>query len=128
MFELGSRFVVPSLRRKIVEVLYKDYKLNQVEIAKLLHITQSAVSRYLGGGRGKLIDISKYEDIANDLKVFVKTILDKRLSSIEIQRELIRLSLKMFSRKYLCDIHREKDPSIDIHKCNICPEMFSKII
>ncbi len=127
VFEIGSRFVMPSLRRRMVEVLYKDYRMNQMEIANLLHITQSAVSRYLSGGRGKLIDISKYKDINEDLTHLIDLIVEKKPSSIEIQKQLLRLSFRMFSRGYLCELHGKLDSSIEVEKCNICSDLFSKI-
>ncbi len=43
---------LPSVKSCIVNVLYKEFGLTQVEISNALDITQPAVSQYLSGVRG----------------------------------------------------------------------------
>ncbi len=43
---------LPSIKARIVKVLYTDHELNQEEISKILEITQPAVSQYIREERG----------------------------------------------------------------------------
>ncbi len=50
--ELMNEYVFPAVRSLVVEYLYRRKKLNQLEISRLLGISQSSVSRYLNRQRG----------------------------------------------------------------------------
>jgi predicted transcriptional regulator len=122
-FELASRYVYPSLRRRLVEIL-REKGLKQTEIAELLHITQSAVSRYLGAERGTLIDISTFPDIDGKLQALADRIITERPSEYDIHSELVKLSLEFLGKGYGCSFHSRLDPEINPAECRICIELF----
>jgi len=43
---------LPRVKSLLVNILYREYDLSQVQISKLLGISQSSVSRYLNEQRG----------------------------------------------------------------------------
>ncbi|NJE03225.1 transcriptional regulator [Thermococcus sp. MV11] len=122
-FEVASRYVYPSLRRRLVEILYEN-GLKQTEIAELLHITQSAVSRYLNMGRGALIDVSQFPDIDSELSRLAGRITEERPSEYEIHSELVRISLELLGKGYACSFHARIDPEVNPAECNVCLELF----
>ncbi|WP_297092225.1 ArsR family transcriptional regulator [Thermococcus sp.] len=122
-FEVTSRYVYPSLRRRLVEILYEK-GLKQTEIAELLHITQSAVSRYLRMDRGALMDVSSYPDIEEELQSLAREIVEKKPGEYEIHRRIVEISLEMLGKGYVCSIHSEVDPEVDPGECNVCLELF----
>ncbi|WP_324736024.1 winged helix-turn-helix transcriptional regulator [Thermococcus sp. SY098] len=123
-FEVASKYVYPSLRRRLVEILYRDHKLTQTQVAELLHITQSAVSRYLRMNRGSFIDISNFQDIDHYLKELADKIIKEKLTEYQIHAELVEIALKMLGKGYLCPIHEKIDPELDPSKCRICIDLF----
>ncbi|AEH24239.1 transcriptional regulator [Pyrococcus yayanosii] len=125
-FEIVARYVYPSLRRRLVEIL-REKGLKQTEIAGLLHITQSAVSRYLKMDRGALIDVTKFPDIDEKLKVLADEIISRRPSEYEIHLGLVQVSLEMLGRGYVCSFHSKIDPELDPMKCRICLELFENL-
>ena len=122
-FEVASRYVYPSLRRRLVEHL-RNRGLKQVEIAELLHVTQSAVSRYLNMDRGSMIDVSKFRDIDRELEKLADEILESRPGEYVIHRRLIEIALKMLGRGYVCAFHSRIDPEVNPAECRICIELF----
>lgn len=122
-FEVASRYVYPSLRRRLVEHL-REKGLKQTEIARLLHITQSAVSRYLNMDRGALIDISQFPDIDAELRSFAEEIIEKKPGEYEIHRRLMEISVKMLGKGYVCSFHAKIDPEINPSECNVCLDLF----
>ncbi len=124
-FEVASRYVYPSLRRRLVEHL-RERGLKQTEIAELLHITQSAVSRYLREERGMLIDVSSFQDIDGKIAELADRIIKKRPDEYEIHTELVKLSLEFLGKGYGCSFHAEIDPGIDPKECHVCIELFGE--
>ena len=59
--EVELWYLIPALRREIAKILVKDYDLSQVEIAKILKITESAVSQYLKEKRGNELKFTEKE-------------------------------------------------------------------
>ena len=125
--EVASRYVYPSVRRRLVEILYFDFKLNQVEIATILKLTQSAVSRYLQGNRGNFLNIKKFQDIDSEIKKLVERIVKKRLNAYDIHSELTRITLLLLSKGYGCAFHHQIDEDIDIKLCKTCLRLFKNI-
>ncbi|NJE10058.1 transcriptional regulator [Thermococcus sp. MAR1] len=122
-FDVASRYVYPSLRRRLVEILYES-SLKQTEIGELLHITQSAVSRYLRMDRGALIDVSRFPDIDAMVMALAERIVRERPTEYEIHSELVKISLEMLGRGYVCSLHSQIDPEVDPAKCKVCLELF----
>ena len=125
-FEVAAKYVYPSLRRRLVEILYREYGMTQVGIAEILHITQSAVSRYLRMNRGALIDVEKFEDIDGELRQSAEWIINEKPDEYKIHAEIIRIALEMLGKGYLCSLHAKIDPEIDPGSCNVCLELFGE--
>ena len=122
-FEVASRYVYPALRRRLVEHL-REKGLKQTEIAELLHVTQSAVSRYLNMDRGALIDVSKFREIDENLKNLADEIIKFRPSEYDIHLRLIDITLKMLGKGYVCSFHAKIDPEVNPSECRVCIELF----
>jgi len=65
---------MPSVKANIAYILYNEYGLKQIEISKILDITQPAVSQYIRGSRGKSIDVS--DEIEKAIEQVSKDIYD----------------------------------------------------
>ena len=123
VFELGYRYLMPSIRRSIAVEL-KERGLTQEEIAKRMRVSNSAVSRYLSMERGTYIDLSEFPDVREMIKELTVNILVNELRDYELQRKILEIALYALSRRYICAFHRSIDPNVDPERCNICPEIF----
>lgn len=63
--EIIVRTLIPSVRAAVTRELIEKHNLKQVEVAKLLGVTQAAVSQYMRGTRGGVFDLSRDDDIAS---------------------------------------------------------------
>ncbi|MCS7369154.1 MAG: transcriptional regulator [archaeon GBS-70-058] len=125
--EIGYRYVLPSLKSQLTKILTTKFNLNQIEASKTLKISKSTVSRYLSMERGSKIDMSKFSDVNEILEKLASKILVERLDEYSIEMELIKITLHILSKRYLCNFHAEIDPQIDPAKCNICSKIFKQI-
>ncbi|HID41664.1 MAG TPA: ArsR family transcriptional regulator [Pyrodictium sp.] len=122
-FEVASRYVYPSVRRRLVEKL-SEKGLTQTEIAKLLHISQSAVSRYLSEERGKMLDLRYYPEIEAEIDKLAKEIVSEHPDEYFIHYHLVRISIEVVGRGYACKLHAVVDPGVDPTRCRACIELF----
>ncbi|ADM27145.1 conserved hypothetical protein [Ignisphaera aggregans DSM 17230] len=128
IFELGYRYILPSIKKRLVEIMLREYGYTQREIANILGLSEAAVSRYISSQRGHTINIEIYSDIDKRIRELAELIASHRIRDrYTIYRKLYGIVLETMSKKYVCSIHRELDRDIDPSRCNICPELFSSI-
>ncbi len=53
--EVYTQRILPALRALIAKILVQEYKLSQVDAAKLLEVTQASINYYISGKRGKQV-------------------------------------------------------------------------
>lgn len=124
VFELGYRYALPSLRRRLASILLKEHKLAEKEVAKVMALDISTVSKYLSSQRGAMLDVSKVSWAELKLRELANIIAEGKCEAQEIEKELHRLTLNLMALKALCDIHREVDELVNADQCNLCPELF----
>lgn len=126
VFELGYRYLIPSLKKRLAEIMSRELRMSEVEIARKLKITPSAVSRYLRGERGSAIEVSVITDINEELAKLARDLSTRDLDFLEIEARLLKITIRAMSKKYLCWFHKKIQQSIDPVSCRVCPEVFSQ--
>lgn len=127
VLELGYRYVVPALRRALVEIMHEELKLSRAEVARRLGISPSAVSRYLYRERGTRVDVSGSPELLNELRRLATEVASGSLGPYEAEVGLLRIALRALGRRYFCGYHRRLDPRVDPALCRICPELFGAL-
>jgi len=126
VFELAYRYVYPSLKKRLVEILYRNYGLSQWRIAKLLSIDQSTVYRYLSGERGVYIDFSTISFVEQNLQRIAVKVVSGELQGLDLESELVKLTLNAMSQGYICRYHKLLDKSIRLSECRVCFRVFGE--
>lgn len=121
--EIEAKSMIPAIRAILAKKLMKDYDLKEEVVAKVLGITQAAVSNYLRGTRGDDELISKLssfqevmrmvDDIARDLST------NKAYTPITMSK-LIELFNYMRYTFIICDVHHRIESNIDEQVCEQC--------
>lgn len=70
--------ILPAMRAAAIKELSEKYKLNQVEIAKRLGLTQAAVSKYLSGKYGRKIKEFEKNEKLQKLSREIASVVAKR--------------------------------------------------
>jgi len=118
--ELASKSVIPAIRALIVKRLVEEHDMTQQEAAKLLGVTQPAVSKYLHHKRGAAIrlgGIKEIEQATSEIAEMVSTHKAKQtevMSKIEAACEYVRRN------RYMCDLHKRLEPEFDVNSCHVC--------
>ncbi len=127
--EIESKTLIPAIRAIISRRLVNDYNMKEEDVAKLLGITQAAVSNYIRGTRGdaelvkKLTTLppiaKRIDEISRELassKAFLPSTMAKYIGLINYIRESM----------IICDIHHTIEDNIDKEVCKACEDMLIK--
>ena len=98
--EVEVFYVIPTIRKELARVMLKE-GLEQKEIAKLLGVTEAAISQYLNEKRANEIKFNSSikQEIANS----VRRIRKSEDSIIEVQK-ILKL---IFESRLICKYHRK---------------------
>lgn len=123
VLELGYRYIIPSLRRRLVEILHEEFKLSRVEIARKLGISPSTVSRYLSRERGAYLNVSRVQTIETDLRKLAEEVAMGDIDVYVVEGKLIKVAMQALAKRYFCGYHARYF-GVNTLKCRICPELF----
>jgi len=126
IFRIISKFVYPSIKRRLVEILYKELKITQKRISSMLYISQSTISRYLSMERGSYLDISICKEIDKDIRKFAEILLVNALDEYTVEYHLAKITLKALGTGCICKFHKQISPDLDPQKCRICMKLFKQ--
>jgi predicted transcriptional regulator len=112
--EIEVWYLIPSLRKEFAKIFIKDYDLSQKKVAKILGITEAAISQYLNSKRGSETKFSRKE------KEKIKKAADKIMKNPEeFMKILYDLCTSLRKSKTIYDIHKNHDKTIS-KNCDIC--------
>lgn len=111
--ELEVWYIFPAIRRELALAM-KTNGIKQVEIAKKLGVTKSAITQYLNNKRGNEIELNK------KIKQAVNESAKKINNQMDNIREMQHLIHVTREEKLICQIHRLSESNLE--NCNICFE------
>ena len=109
--EIEVWYVLPAIRREMVLEL-KRRDMNQRTAARLLGLTDAAVSQYISGTRGPDVRFRK------EMKAEIRKSVDAIQKGANVMEEIHRITKVCKCNGTLCRIHRKMG---NVPKeCNIC--------
>ena len=110
--EIEVWYILPALRREFSKAFLVT-GMKQKDIAKIMEITEPAVSQYLKAKRGKEVQFEAHTvaEIAESVKMLLE-------SPSKFNEELQRVAKELRNSDFLCKIHQKFDTVK--HECNVC--------
>ena len=118
--EIAVKIALPSVRAMVANELMSKHDLNQAEAAKLLGISQPAVSLYQQKLRGNSIDLDGDSEIMGLVARHANFLVNGDPSYKDTLTSFCRICKTIRSKGYLCNIHKAFDPLVDTETCNFC--------
>ena len=118
--EVAVRSLVPSIRSAIARELTQTYGLKQKDVANLLGVTQTAVSKYTRHVRGTVLKIEEVEEVQLTLKETVLSLANGSMSKYELVAKFCVVCEIIRRKGLMCKLCKLSDPSIDIQQCFVC--------
>lgn len=121
--EIESKLLIPAVRAILSKELVIEKGLKEEEVARMLGITQAAVSNYLRGTRGDNELISKLMSLS-EIMSMIKEIADdlstNRAYTAKTLSKFIALCNYMRYSLIICDAHHSLERNIDEKVCEQC--------
>lgn len=118
--EVAVKCGLPAIRAMIAEELMTKHELKQVETAKLLGVSQPAISLYFRKKRGRAIDLKNERDITNLVENLAASLAKGNLPPRDFIPMFCEICSTIREKGLMCKLHKAFDPTIDIEKCGIC--------
>ena len=124
--EVAVRSVIPAVKALIAKQLMEEQGLKQGQVAELLGISQSAVSKYSRKVRGHAIDIDGIEEIRPFINGMVVVLLDNAGQSPKLLQLFCQACVAIRKTSLMCAFCEKSDPKIKIGECRFCFSLSSE--
>jgi predicted transcriptional regulator len=118
--EVAVKCVLPVVRAMMARELTTRHQLKQVDAAKLLGVSQPAISLYYRSRRGKAIDLENDHSVKALVAQTADSLVENRLSCTDLILMYCEICRKIRSKGLLCKLHKAFDPAMNIEKCGLC--------
>ena len=118
--EVAVKSLVPSIRAYLANELTQTYDMRQVDVAALLGITQTAISKYTNQIRGAALEINQTEEIASMLKGLAGKLAEKQINQQELVAEFCHVCKTARRKGIMCNLCKRSDPELNPETCGIC--------
>lgn len=112
--EIEVWYLIPSIRKELAEILINNHGLSQKKTAKILGMTEAAISQYIKSKRGSELKFSSSD--SEKIKKSARGIIKNPENTMKI---IYNLSNSLKKSKAICELHKSHDNSVS-EDCNIC--------
>jgi len=118
--EVAVKSLVPAIRSAIARELTQTYGLKQKDVARLLGVTQTAVSKYTRHVRGTVLKIEEVEEVQPKIREIVVSLANGGMSKYEVAAKFCVVCEIIRQKRVMCKLCKFSDPSIDVQECFVC--------
>ena len=115
--EIVAKAIIPALRAMIAKELIEKHGLTQQSAAKLLNVSQAAISNYMRGVRGIVVNLEQDKEIQSIVSKIAEMLVNNNDPKDIVS--MFNLAIKIITiRGILCSVHRKFEPIFE--NCDIC--------
>jgi hypothetical protein len=118
--EVAVKSVIPSIRALMANELVEKHGLRQDEVAELLGISQSAVSKYTRKVRGYVVKIDDAEEILPLINKMIELLVNGDYQRREFLGFFCQTCKTIRRKQLMCRLCRKTDSTIEIEECRFC--------
>jgi predicted transcriptional regulator len=126
--EIAIKCILPSIRAMIAKELMTKHKLKQTEAAKILGVSQPAISLYNRKMRGKAIDLENDKDVGILIENLAESLAKNNLSHKEFIPSFCSICRIIRAKGLMCKLHKTFDQTINIDDCTLCSRPSNKCL
>lgn len=115
--EIVAKAIIPALRAMVAKELIEKHGLTQQSAARLLNVSQAAISNYMRGVRGIVVNLEQDKDIQNIVSKIAEMLVNNKDPKDVVS--MFNLAIKIITvRGILCSVHKRFEPIFE--NCDIC--------
>jgi predicted transcriptional regulator len=121
--EIEAKSLIPAIRSILARKLIKEFHLKEEDVAKVLGVTQAAVSNYVRGTRGdtqlaaKLAAVGEVSRMVDDI---ARDLAANKAYTPSTMAKFVQLCNYMRYTFIICDVHHSIESNIDSKVCEQC--------
>ncbi len=123
--EIEAKSLIPAIRAILAKKLINEYKMKEEVVAKVLGVTQAAISNYIRGTRGdtELINkLSSIIEVMNKVEDIAQDLVANRVYTPRTMAKFVELCNFMRYSLIICDVHHKIEANIDEQVCELCKD------
>ncbi len=120
--EVAVRSVIPAVKALMAKELVERQGLKQDQVAVILGISQSAVSKYAGGTRGHAIEVDSIKEIHGLIGKMTALLASGDYRRGEFLEFFCQTCMIVRKKNLMCVFCMKTDPAIEIEECDFCAE------
>lgn len=121
--EIAVKSVIPAVKALIAKELVEKHRLKQNEVAEILGISQSAVSKYTRRVRGHVIKIDDVEEIKPLINEVVDLLSGRKFQRKEFLRFFCQTCMMIRRKSLMCQFCQRANSRIKMEECDFCLTM-----
>ena len=119
--EVAVKTVAPSIRALLAQTLIAKHEMKETQVAQILGITQSAVSKYNKKVRGTTIPIENIPEIQTITNQMITMLLANPVQQVEVMKLFCKACAVIRNKGLMCPLcQQNQKPKID--GCDFCHE------
>lgn len=116
--EIAVKSVIPAIKAAIAKELVETYSLKQNQVAEILGISQSAVSKYTRQVRGHVIKIDDIEEIQPLVNGMINLLINGNPERAEFLSLFCQTCITIRKKGLMCRFCQKTEPKIE--ECGFC--------
>jgi predicted transcriptional regulator len=118
--EVAVKSVVPAIKALIAQELVEKHGLKQDQVAEILGISQSAVSKYTRKVRGYAIRLDDLEEIQPLVEKMVTLIMNATRERAAFLNFFCQTCMTVRKTGLMCQFCQKSNPTVKIEQCTFC--------
>ncbi len=115
--------VIPAVKALLAQELVTEHGLKQDRVAKILGMSQSAVSKYSKRVRGHVIGVQTIEGVQPLIDDMVVLLMNGTYERSEFLRLFCQACAVVRRTGVMCDFCRKSSPKFKIEECSFCIDL-----
>ncbi len=117
--EVAVKTVSPAIRALIAQTLIEKHEMKEIQVAQILGVTQSAVSKYNKKVRGTRIAIDDVPEVRNLTDQMISLLLNEPVQHVEVTKLFCQACATIRSKRLMCPLC-EENQNPKIAGCDLC--------
>jgi predicted transcriptional regulator len=119
--EVGVQTVLPAIRALMARTILENHRLKEQQVAEVLGLSQSAISRYTKKNRGNLLTIENVPEVKTNVDQMIQLLLYGKTHKTAKIMDLFCQTCKIIREKGLmCELCQKKTKENTAEICAFC--------
>ena len=119
--EVGVQTVLPAIRALLARIFMENHGMKEQQVAEILGLSQSAISRYTTKERGNIIAIENVSEVQTLVDKMVNLLLYKEShQTTEVLETFCQICKTIREKGLMCELCQKKSRQKWLETCAFC--------